>query len=68
MTIIVSVSVDKQGANHYNFGLRHSAIFNPKSAIFWYGGVAQLVRARGSYPRRPGFDSLHRHFLTKGEG
>ena len=25
------------------------------------GGVAQLVRARGSYPRRPGFESLHRH-------
>ena len=25
------------------------------------GGVAQLVRARGSYPRRPGFKSLHRH-------
>jgi hypothetical protein len=26
-------------------------------------GVAQLVRARGSYPRRPGFKSLHRHHL-----
>ena len=25
------------------------------------GGVAQLVRARGSYPRSPGFKSLHRH-------
>jgi tRNA(Ile)-lysidine synthase len=25
------------------------------------GGVAQLVRARGSYPRSPGFESLHRH-------
>ena len=25
------------------------------------GGVAQLVRARGSYPRCPGFKSLHRH-------
>ena len=24
-------------------------------------GVAQLVRARGSYPRSPGFKSLHRH-------
>src|SRR3990170_3138224 len=24
-------------------------------------GVAQLVRARGSYPRCPGFKSLHRH-------
>ena len=34
-------------------------------------GVAQLVRARGSYPRCPGFKSLHRHqFLrsAKGEG
>ena len=27
------------------------------------GGVAQLVRARGSYPRSPGFESLHRHHL-----
>ena len=27
------------------------------------GGVAQLVRARGSYPRCPGFKSLHRHQL-----
>ncbi len=26
-----------------------------------YAGVAQLVRARGSYPRSPGFKSLHRH-------
>ena len=26
-------------------------------------GVAQLVRARGSYPRCPGFKSLHRHHL-----
>ncbi len=26
-----------------------------------FAGVAQLVRARGSYPRRPGFKSLHRH-------
>ena len=25
------------------------------------GGVAQLVRARGSYPRRRRFDSYHRH-------
>jgi hypothetical protein len=25
------------------------------------GGVAQLVRACGSYPQRPGFESLHRH-------
>src|SRR6185295_6128215 len=27
------------------------------------GGVAQLVRARGSYPLGPGFKSLHRHQL-----
>ena len=37
----------------------------------WYNhvfpaGVAQLVRARGSYPRRPGFKSLHRHHLRPG--
>ena len=25
------------------------------------GGVAQLVRACGSYPQCPGFKSLHRH-------
>jgi hypothetical protein len=28
------------------------------------GGVAQLVRARGSYPRCPGFKSLHRHHFS----
>ena len=28
-----------------------------------FAGVAQLVRARGSYPRSPGFKSLHRHQL-----
>jgi hypothetical protein len=27
------------------------------------GGVAQLVRACGSYPQCPGFKSLHRHHL-----
>ena len=26
-----------------------------------FGGVAQLVRACGSYPQSPGFKSLHRH-------
>ena len=26
-----------------------------------YGGVAQSVRACGSYPQCPGFESLHRH-------
>ena len=26
-----------------------------------FGGVAQLVRAHGSYPCCPGFESLHRH-------
>jgi hypothetical protein len=26
-----------------------------------FGGVAQLVRARGSYPRRRRFESAHRH-------
>lgn len=30
------------------------------------GGVAQLVRARGSYPRSPGFEALHRHSHQKG--
>ena len=29
--------------------------------ILVFAGVAQLVRARGSYPRSPGFKSLHRH-------
>jgi hypothetical protein len=28
------------------------------------GGVAQLVRACGSYPQRPGFESLHRHQIS----
>jgi hypothetical protein len=39
----------------------------PATRIFPFqksGGVAQLVRARGSYPRRPGFESLHRHCLN----
>ena len=31
-------------------------------------GVAQLVRARGSYPRCPGFKSLHRHHLRPRRG
>jgi hypothetical protein len=31
--------------------------------IFEPGGVAQEVRACGSYPQRRGFDSLHRHFF-----
>ncbi len=31
-------------------------------------GVAQLVRARGSYPRSPGFKSLHRHHCLGPEG
>ncbi len=31
-----------------------------------YAGVAQLVRARGSYPRSPGFKSLHRHQVSEG--
>ena len=29
-----------------------------------FAGVAQLVRARGSYPRCPGFKSLHRHHFS----
>ena len=29
------------------------------------GGVAQLVRACGSYPQCPGFKSLHRHQFRK---
>ena len=29
------------------------------------GGVAQMVRARGSYPRRPGFESLHRYHFRR---
>lgn len=33
-----------------------------------YAGVAQLVRARGSYPRSPGFKSLHRHHLSRAWG
>ena len=32
-----------------------------RGKITAYAGVAQLVRARGSYPRSPGFKSLHRH-------
>ena len=29
-----------------------------------YGGVAQLARAFGSYPKGPGFKSLRRHHYT----
>ena len=29
------------------------------------GGVAQLARARGSYPRSPGFESLRRYHFFK---
>ncbi len=29
------------------------------------GGVAQVVRACGSYPQCPGFKSLHRHSLIR---
>jgi hypothetical protein len=38
-------------------------IINMKILIFlsFRGGVAQLVRACGSYPQCPGFKSLHRH-------
>jgi hypothetical protein len=34
---------------------------------FQQGDVAQLVRACGSYPQRPGFKSLHRHHLEKNQ-
>ena len=33
------------------------------SSVHSIGGVAQLVRACGSYPQCPGFKSLHRHPL-----
>lgn len=36
---------------------------NPAPATF-YGGLAQVVRACGSYPQCPGFNSLNRHFFT----
>ena len=39
----------------------------PQRTRHSHAGVAQLVRARGSYPRCPGFKSLHRHhYLTAG--
>jgi tRNA(Ile)-lysidine synthase len=38
----------------------------PHRVGIYEGGVAQLVRARGSYPRRPGFESLHRHHFDGG--
>ena len=41
----------------YSVGERPYAV----SSTGAFAGVAQLVRARGSYPRRPGFKSLHRH-------
>ena len=34
-------------------------------SIFKHGGVAQLVRARGSYPRRHWFESSHRYQNSK---
>ena len=39
-----------------------------RSTIRDSAGVAQLVRARGSYPRSPGFKSLHRHHCLDPEG
>lgn len=30
-----------------------------------FGGVAQLVRACGSYPQCPEFESLHRHHIDE---
>ena len=38
------------------------------STIKGLAGVAQLVRARGSYPRSPGFKSLHRHQFPEQRG
>ena len=40
------------------FGLTQNRI---SAKIFEPGGVAQEVRACGSYPQCRGFDSLHRH-------
>ena len=37
---------------------------NQYSLLNLPGGVAQLVRARGSYPRRRQFESAHRHQLS----
>lgn len=36
--------------------------FGDLAKIFATGGVAQVVRACGSYPQCRGFESLHRHF------
>ena len=36
------------------------------SSIF-FGGVAQLARACGSYPQCPGFESLRRHHIFAAE-
>jgi tRNA(Ile)-lysidine synthase len=35
----------------------------PLLSLSGYAGVAQLVRACGSYPQGPGFKSLHRHHI-----
>jgi hypothetical protein len=44
-----------------------SLIFSPSQLnLEFHGGVAQLVRARGSYPRRRRFDSAHRHHFHLG--
>ena len=32
--------------------------------VRYFGGVAQLARAFGSYPKGWGFNSLRRYFLT----
>ena len=37
--------------------------FEPCNSHFFYGGVAQLARARGSYPRCRGFKSLLRYIF-----
>lgn len=44
---------------HANFGIDNVA----RNSLYQNsGGVAQMVRACGSYPQCPGFNSLHRHF------
>jgi hypothetical protein len=36
---------------------------NKEIMIHGFGDVAQMVRACGSYPQCPGFNSLHRHHV-----
>src|SRR5690349_4150458 len=59
-----AISINGAGTREAGGGRGKSRPRNRSGALLVFppfGGVAQLVRARGSYPLGPGFKSLHRH-------